>query len=366
MTKRVCLFMADLSGGGAERVMVNIGNGLAARGHDVDLLVARRLGPYSSAVAQDVRVRALSGRLSGAVSPLIGYIREYRPMCILAAGEHACAIAVVARYLGCRRTRLVLSLHNAIQPLTMAPKKIKDRITPSLVRYFYPAADRIVAVCNELRDDALRFIGGNASQVVAIYNPLFSDELVRSAKVPANHPWLEHKQVPVIVAAGRLTLQKGFDTLLQAFALLRKRLAARLVILGEGPEHASLTALGGLLGIADSIDLVGFVANPYAYMSRADVFAMSSRWEGFGNVLVEALASGTQIVSTDCQYGPREVLDRGKYGTLVPIDNPAALANAIMDRLQHPLPAAQLVSRAREFSIERALDLYEDVLGLKV
>ena len=364
MMTHVGLFMADFGGGGAERVMVNIANGLCRRGHDVDLLVARRSGPYVNSVSQDVRIRAFSGRLVGAMRPLIRYIRKYRPVSILAAGEHACVVAAIARSLSFCRTRLALSLHNAIQPQRMSANELKDRVNPALIRLFYPAADRIVTVSEELRGEALRIIGGNASKFVSIYNPLFSEELVRCAAASANHPWLEHKDAAVVVAAGRLTAQKGFDTLLRAFALVYKRLPAHLIVLGEGPERSRLGALGRELGITDSIDFVGFVANPYAYMSRSNVLVMSSRWEGFGNVLVEGMASGTQVVSTDCPYGPREILDHGRYGALVPIDDPAAMADAIVDRIHNPLPASLLAERARDFSIERALNLYEEVLGL--
>jgi glycosyltransferase involved in cell wall biosynthesis len=344
--------------------MVNLANGLAGRGHDVDFVVARLSGPYNGSVSEGVRVRSLSGRLSGAIPPLVKYIRANRPASILAAGEHACAVAVVARCLSHCQTRLVLSLHNAIRPERMARKGLKERANPALVRLFYPAAEQIVTVSEELRREALRLIGGRASKFVAIYNPLFSDKLARCAEAPTGHPWLERKDAPVVVAAGRLTPQKGFDTLLRAIALVRRRLSVRLLVLGEGPERSSLAALSNELGIAAAVAFPGFVANPYAYMRRSDVLAMSSRWEGFGNVLVEAMASGTQVVSTDCPYGPREILAGGKYGALVPVDDPVALADAIVYKIHHPLPVSLLASRASEFSIDRALDLYEGVLGL--
>jgi len=365
MAARIALFMADFSGGGSERVMVNIANGLTRRGHIVDLLVARREGPYSQAVSNDICVRTLSGRLISAIPSLARYMRENRPAAILVAGEHATIIAVAAMWLSRCPLHMVTSVHNSIERDGSAPNRAKDWASPALMRLFYPAVDKIVAVSEELRQEALRVLGGEPDRFVTIYNPLYTDGLVERSKAHVFHRWLERKEFPVVIAVGRLVEQKGFDTLLRAFAMVRKSRNARLLILGEGPEQDNLNSLAIELGISDSIEFLGFVENPYVYMAQSDVLAMTSRWEGFGNVLVEAMACGTQVVSTDCSFGPREILDNGLYGTLVPVGDARSMADAVLRSLQYPIQASLLVERARAFSVEIGLDQYEAVLGIR-
>jgi len=210
----------------------------------------------------------------------------------------------------------------------------------------------------------MRFIGGDPSKFVTIYNPLYCSAVIDRASSPTDHPWLMRRDAQVIVAVGRLTPQKGFDTLLRAFVLVRQRLDARLIVLGEGPDRAALTNLASLLGVREYVDFAGFMENPYVYMRRASVVAMSSRYEGFGNVLVEAMAVGTPVVSTNCPHGPREILADGKYGALVPVDDPGALAEAILSTIARPQARTELIERARMFSIENAVGLYEEVMGL--
>jgi glycosyltransferase involved in cell wall biosynthesis len=357
--------MADFSGGGAERVMVNIANGLCEHGYEVDMMVARAEGPYTSALRPGICVRPLARRLAYCVVALAKYLQRNRPAVVLAAGEHACAVAVLARQISWVRLRLVLSLHNAVyKGIAARTQGTKYRFDPLLVRTFYRSADRIVTVSNDLRRESMRLIGGDPSKFVTIYNPLFSSDVTERAKSPTDHHWFVLGNTPVILAVGRLISQKGFDNLLRAFALVRLRLDAHLIVLGEGPDRAALTNLASSLEVRESVDFAGFVSNPYAYMRCASVVVMSSRYEGFGNVLVEAMAVGTPVVSTNCPHGPREILADGKYGALVPIDDPEALAEAILNTIAVPPPRSELIQRARMFSVDNAVRLYEEVMGL--
>jgi glycosyltransferase involved in cell wall biosynthesis len=365
MKHRICLFMADFSGGGAERVMVNIANELAARGHEVDLVVARADGHHRELVGPGIQVRDVGRRLAYTLIPLVAYLRQNRPATVLAAGVHACTVAVLAKFLSGIPCRLVVSLHSELYPVPGAlAGGWKERFNPILAKLFFRSADRIVTVSDGLRRRAMGQIGGPAEKYVTIYNPVFSERIADWAKEPIDHPWFGRADSPVLVGVGRLSREKGFDVLLHALALVRKRLDARLILLGEGPERDTLAAAADTLGIREAVDFHGFTRNPYAYVSRANMLVMPSRQESFGNVLVEALAVGTPVVSSDCPHGPREILGKGEYGTLVPPDNPEEMAQAILGALHSPQCASGAIERARCFSIERAVDLYEQVMGL--
>ncbi len=162
---------------------------------------------------------------------------------------------------------------------------------------------------------------------------------MKKAKEPVEHPWFETGELPVILGVGRLMEQKDFPTLIRAFAKVLKVRPSRLVILGSGKERSRLNALVHELGLQNHVAMLAFQNNPYAYMTKAAVFALSSAWEGFGNVLVEAMAQGTPVVSTDCKHGPREILDHGKHGLLVPVGDSQAMAEAILNVLSGKFPS---------------------------
>jgi len=229
----------------------------------------------------------------------------------------------------------------------------------------YPQAHNIVAVSQGVAEDLSTLIQLSPDRVTVIYNPVITPNLLEQALAPLTHPWFEREQPPVILGAGRLSLQKDFPTLLRAFALVRQHRPARLVILGEGEERANLERLAIELGIQNDVSMPGFVDNPFAFMAKASVFVLSSAWEGFGNVLVEALACGCPVVATDCRSGPREILDNGRYGRLVPVGDHEALAKAILETLDNPdFPADRQtrIQRAMEFSVDAAVDKYLKVL----
>jgi glycosyltransferase involved in cell wall biosynthesis len=194
-------------------------------------------------------------------------------------------------------------------------------------------------------------------------NPVVTPELVECAAQPLDDPWFTAGAAPVVLGAGRLDQQKDFPTLIRAFAAVRSKRAARLVILGEGPERARLESLVEELGIGEHVRLPGFVSNPFSYMARAAVFVLSSAWEGMPGVLIQAMACGAPVVATDCESGPREVLASGKYGRLVPVGDHAALAEAIAATLD--APTSTLPPEALEpYTCEGAVDRYLHLLHL--
>jgi glycosyltransferase involved in cell wall biosynthesis len=297
---------------------------------------------------------------------LVRYLRRERPRGLVAAPTDLNLGALWARRLAGVPTRIVISERVHLSTALKDSSPWRQRYFPNLVRRCYPMADAIVAVSAGVADDLARSAGLPREAIRVVYNPVDADFPERATE-PLDHPWFFSGAPPVILGVGRLTAQKDFSTLIRAFARVRAERQARLVILGDGrPDvHAELRALATSLGCAADVDLPGFVLNPFAYMARAGVFALSSAWEGFGNVLVEALACGCPVVSTDCPSGPAEILDGGRYGALVPVGDDAAMAKAILATLAHPPERSVLAARGAEFSVDRAIALYEDALQAK-
>jgi glycosyltransferase involved in cell wall biosynthesis len=285
---------------------------------------------------------------------------------------HVNLMALWARRLARVATRVVVSEHiTKAQAMKDEPKKKRWhwRFLPPVIQRTYLWADAIVAVSDGVADDLSLLTGIPRKYITTIYNPIVTPELQRKAQVPLEHPWFTPGAPPVVLGAGRLRAQKDFPTLIRAFARARAVREMRLMILGGGKDErkdaqskAPLLALADHLGVADDVALPGFVENPFAYMARASVFVLSSAWEGFGNVIVEALACGCPVVSTDCPSGPAEILENGKYGLLVPVGDHVALADAILSVLSTPPDRDQLRARSAMFSVDYIAEQYLQVL----
>jgi glycosyltransferase involved in cell wall biosynthesis len=334
----------------------------------VDLVLAVRKGPYLDRVPPGVRVIDLSAKEPTAkLIALAKYLRQHRPAVLLSALDYI-NIAGCARRLAGVPTRIVLGVHNTVSvdltgsPVVAGSTGSRGAIRRFLLRAFYRYADGIVAVSQGVADDLVAYTGLAPSRVRVIYNPVVTRELYNLAQQEIDHPWLVDRRVPVVLAVGRLTKQKDFPTLLRAFAVARRECKCRLVFLGDGEERSHLEALAQELGIADAVAFLGFVQNPYAWMSRSHVLALSSRWEGLPTVIIEALALGTPVIATDCPSGPREILADGEFGTLVPVGDVGALGEAIEGSLRSPGDRARLRRRAEAFTLERAVDNYLDAL----
>ena len=219
-----------------------------------------------------------------------------------------------------------------------------------------------MAVSHGVGDSLAELADIPRERITTIYNPTVTPDLHAGARVPLDHPWFRPDAPPVVPGAGRLVPPKDFPTLLRAFARVRAQRPARLVILGEGKRRGELETLAATLGITADTAMPGFVENPYPYMARAAVFVLSSVREGLPNVLIEALACGCPVVSTDCPSGPAEVLDGERYGRLVPTGDDAALARALCATLEKAPPRERLIERGRFFSVDRAVEQYERLL----
>lgn len=344
-------------------MMVRLANVFVRLGIETDMILVRREGRYFGEVDGRVRIVDLgAARILVALPGLVSYLRARRPTAVLSTLTYANIVAIWARDLAGYPERLVVREANPISSVADdRAAGLKFRLTPSFVRRFYPRADAIVGISRGLCRDLIGRGRLPAHKVHAIYNPVVTGELSEKARQPLAHPWFTGSS-PMILSAGRLTRQKDFGTLIQAFKILRELVDARLVVLGEGELRPELEDLVRELGLESAVELPGFVDNPFKYMARSDVFVLSSQWEGFGNVLVEAMAVGTSVVSTDCPTGPAEILADGKYGRLVDVGNAPQMAEAIADVLGSPSSPDSLKRRAWEFSADHIAEQYLSLL----
>ncbi|MDJ0688880.1 MAG: glycosyltransferase [Xenococcaceae cyanobacterium MO_188.B32] len=355
----ITIFIPTLRGGGVQRMMLNLAKNLIGRGFEVDLLVSRAEGPYLSEIPSQVRmVNFKSARLIASLPKLVSYLKRYQPRVLFSAMNSPNLLALWAGRLSRTNTPIIISVRNQFSRELHNYQKPRYRLIPTLTKYFYSWADEIIAISQGVALDLADITGLSLDRIRVIYNPVVVPELWQKGQESVTHPWFVSGEVPVILGVGRLTKQKDFPTLIRAFAQVRQVSSVRLVILGEGEERASLEALIKDLGLDDDVCLPGFMNNPYAYMNKANVFVLSSAWEGFGNVLVEAMACGTTIVSTNCPSGPREILAEGKYGRLVPVGDYVSLAKAILQSLENPFDPTILRSRAEEFTVEKIAERY--------
>jgi glycosyltransferase involved in cell wall biosynthesis len=289
-------------------------------------------------------------------------MRREKPDAVLAVKHRAIVTAVLAGIISGFKGRIVGNIHTTISAGLAYYNFIKRFTYLGEMRLFYRLAHAIVGVSRGVADDIKNITRLDGEKVKTIYNPVITPEIFVQGKQPLDHPWFSNEPIPVILGIGRLTKQKDFHTLINAFTEVHKTRACRLVILGDGADLDSLRSLTREKGIQDDVDFAGFQANPYAYLSRASLFVLSSRWEGFGMVLVEAMAFGTPVVSTDCPNGPREILKDGQYGHLVPVEDPPALAKAMIKTLDDPLAFEKLESKAQDFTAGRAARQYLQTL----
>lgn len=377
--QHLALFISGLSVGGVQRSTLTLARELAERGHQVDLIVPNSSGPFRSLVSPLVRlidierwwirlpwIRQRKRRQALLSAPaLASYLRHERPDALISASHYVNMAAIWGRWLAGTQTRLVISQR------THLSRAITNTNFPGgrrpllgwMARRFYPAADVIVAVSRGVADDLARVAALPRNQIIPIYNPVVTPELLVRSQEAVDHPWFSPNAPPVVLGVGRLAPQKDFPTLIRAFARVRATHDVRLLIIGEGRKRAELEALAASLGVAEEVSLPGFSDNPFSFMARAAVFVLSSAYEGLPGVLIQALACSCPVVSTDCPSGPAEILSAETSGPLVPVGDDAALATAICATLDTPPQADLLYARAAEFSVEKAADRYLEVIG---
>ncbi|MEB3217939.1 MAG: glycosyltransferase [Nostocales cyanobacterium 94392] len=357
----IAFFLPNLYGGGAERIVINLLEGISAPDISLDLVLADAKGPLLKQVPNHVRlVNFACGRVLKAIPALSRYLKENKPLALVSHLAHANVAAVLAKELAGTNTKLILVEHNT---LTFAEATLwRGRFVPMFMKWLYPRADMVIGVSEGVTTDIKSQLGLVQEKVNTIYNPVVDDKLILKAKAALNHPWFEKDSPPVFLAVGRLTEQKDFSTLIKAFSLLRKQRLARLIILGEGEAREELEQIIERLGISEDVLLPGFTDNPYAYMYNASAFVLSSRWEGLPTVLIEAMACGCPVVATDCPSGPQEILAAGKYGELVACGDVVALSKAMSNVLDNPINSEILRQRTQDFSFNKAVSRYLELI----
>lgn len=379
--RRIAIFIYAMTGGGAQRRTLTLANGFAARGYQVDVVTVRGRGLLNDALSPQVglvsldanwprwhpgivlRKRSLKSYM--AIPSLARYVATRAPDILLSAASHANIPAILAWHLAGKPAPLVLRASNHPSG-NLEHRPPRHRLFKPLYNriggFLYARADAIVAVSKGVAAAVAELTGWPPERISTIYNPMVGAIRPADDILAPPHPWLGPGNPPVILGAGRLAVQKDFETLVRAFAVLRQQRPARLIILGDGARRPQLESLVRELHLEADVLLPGYVHDAPRWMAAADVFVLSSLWEGLPGVLIEALSTGCPIVSVDCPSGPREILDHGRYGRLVPPRAPEAMAAAIIATLDAPPIAPLLIARAAEFGCDRGIAQYLDVL----
>ena len=361
-SRKLAIFIPDLAGGGAQRVNVRLANELSRQGVDVDVVVNDADGPFRSLVADNVRVVTFGHRkFETTLLSLCRYVVRERPDVVIAAMQHAGVIALLAKKFVGKQCCFVVQYHSTISAEYSAARPMA-RLWLRLLGVLLPSADAVVAISNGVAEDIVDTFPKTSHNVSTIYNPAFGPDIVELADESVAHAWFDDPEAPVIVSVGRLAPPKDYETLLDAFSIVRRSRRARLVIVGEGPDMNKIVARAKELGVVDLVDFLGFRSNPYPFMKNAGVFVLSSSYEGMPLVLVEALACGAPVVCTACCSGCLEVLGDGKWGRLVPVGDSRAMAGAILKALDQPVDSRALLARAQRFSARSVAQEYLEFL----
>lgn len=361
---QLALFTPAFDRGGVERMLTQLARGLDGLGVRVDLVVNRRSPHYLNTLPNSVRVVELSALAGKPLDGAVAYLRTEHPAVLLSSKDENNLLALEAKRIAGVPTQIWLRSAIAESSRVAGQFFWKRWMSYRSMRRIYPAADGVIAVSHDLARDVAEITGMPLADIRIAHNPVVTPEMLNLAAQPVSHPWLNDAGTPVIIGIGRLARVKNFALLVESFARVRKVIACRLLILGEGRERAHLEQLAAKLGVGDAVDLPGYVDNPYAYLSRARLFVSSSLSEGSPNALTEALALGVPVVATDCRSGPREVLQDGRYGPLVQVEDVDALADAMLRTLENPLPAEFLREAALPYTIEGSAREYASILGL--
>jgi len=382
--KKIAFLITSFRPGGGERVMLDLTNGFANAGFDIDLLVVKPVGQYKTQIDTKVNVLSMdAGRLIFSIPKIISYLKKERPGVIVATDEYTHIMSLIAAKLSGTGTKVVLRMGNMFSVLFSKYKRIRDKLIPLIAKTIYKYAYRVVANSQGVAKDVSEMFGIPIEMIKVIHNPKNIEEIRSKAAQKSGHPWLDDKTTPVVLFVGRLREQKNLPLLIKAFAKAREKMPARLVLVGMGREQKRLEKLVEELNLGEFVSFAGFSGNPYAFMSKADVFISTSLWEGLSNSLVEAVVCGAPIIASDCDSGSREIIapdtdplfrikegiECAKYGVLVPVgslkDTVAALEKMLSDSDLRADYKKKTPERAENFRLESILEQYKSAMGIK-
>lgn len=381
--KKIAFCLASFRAGGGERVMIDLANAFAERGYIVDIVVLKTVGNFATQVNPAIRVVSLDARrLILSFPKLVIYLQREQPEVFIATDQFTHILALFARRLSGAQTRIVLRIGTMFSRLFATYQGWKNSILRILVKRFYKDADRIIANSHGVADDIINITGVDKKRVSVIYNPKPIDLIRVRAQESVGHVWLEQKTLPVVVAVGRLREMKNFPLIIRAFLKASQQVPARLVIIGGGGEEDRLRALLREYACEDTVSLVGYVDNPHAYMSKADLFVSASLWEGMPNAVLEAMVCGLPVIASDCSSGPREILapesdykfrlkkglEEAPFGILFAVNDEDALTQAILRMLKdtklRSFYAGASEKRSRDFDTHGIISEYARVMGI--
>ena len=374
----VAFFLPSLDPGGTERNVVNLVNNIDKKRYAVSLVLGVAKGNFLKEINNDIPVIGLHAYRSIATFfKLVTYFKTSQPDIFVSAFPRVNVICIVAKIFSKAKTKIIITEHSVFSFLPVIAKTFWRGMfarffMPSICSWLYPKSDAIICVSKGIADDIIKTVN-RALKVAVIYNPVIAGNIYQLAQEPVDHPWFSNSlnsadgnsKIPVVIAVGRLVTCKDYPTLFKALKLVLKRRPCRLVILGEGPQRETLMQLADRMGISPNVAFLDFQQNPFRYMARSSVFVLASLQEGFGNVIIEAMACGAPVVSTDCPAGPGEIIENMKNGILVPVGDEKSMANAILKVLHDPVLAEKLSTAGREraefFSVAKSVGEYEKV-----
>ena len=355
--KKIAFFLPDLRCGGAEKVALLLANEFIKQGFNVDMVLSKAQGEFLSELSSQIRIIDLKAdRIRYMFKPLLKYFKSEKPDVVLASMWPLTLLAVVAFKAAKLSGSVVVSDHTTFSQAPLMQKRSMRWFFKYSLSSVYPFANAIVAVSDGVADDLCGLGGIKRKSITVIFNPVETNTS-RFTEDEGYRNWKNSKGKKII-AVGALKKEKDYPSLLEAFSLLLKEEDAHLTILGQGDLLADLKALAIKLEIAERVNFAGFIRNPSAWISSSDLLVLSSNCEGFGNVLIEAMSVGTPVVSTDCQSGPKEILENGKYGILVPVSDINALANAMYKSINDKHDRDALKNRAADFSVDKIAKQY--------
>lgn len=350
-----------LGGGGAERVMLNLMNYLAEQGYTIDLVLVRQVGVFLDELSPEIQIHDMGCKnVYLSLFPLIRFFRQHKPSIIISSLNVMNAVTLLARHFSGINAKTIIRVDNFVSK--EEGHILKQLLHPVIFRRILPLADEIVIVSKAAAADLSHYSGIPQERITTIYNPVLTDEISQKMEEKPNHPWLLQKDIPVLVAIGRLTNVKNFTWLIETFHALLKYVEARLLIFGQGEDQEKLERLIRKYRLIDKVQMPGFVQNPYAVLKNASIFVLTSKHEGLPTVMIEALACNCPVVSIDCQSGPAEILNYGGFGWLVDEGNKEGFILAIRKVLggdTKPIPGKWLEQFSLDYAAERYKQLFQ-------
>ena len=357
-SKHVTFILPNLACGGAEKMVINLANYFCKKNIRVDLILLQKKGEFLKNLSKDVKIINLnSNRALFSIYPLIKYLRSCKPDFLISTLNHINIVALISVFLSFKKTKIIIRSVNTFSINLKNLSKSKQIIQKFSALILYRFAHYVIANSKQSADDLAKILKLNRNKIKVIYNPTITPNIYKKIEEHVSHPWLNNEQI-TIIGVGRLEKVKNFTNLIKVIKILKDKIDIKLIILGEGSERKNLERLVTKLDLEDSVDLFGFTENPYSFVNKADIFVLSSNSEGLPNALIEAMACGTPVISTNCPSGPSEILDGGKFGKLVPVNNPEALAKAVIETLNNPVESSELKKRANFFSVENSANKY--------